>query len=219
MRPKELEDLPKHLSFVPQGNASGIQVRISHRGEMHQKFYALSHFESPEDCLFAARLWRDIQLSELDRDPEEAHEARSEHIFESTTRTGIRGFGFEVTINEYNGRVGAHAQWQEDGKPVQRRRSLRKHGIDGASAQLARIMVDGHPLYLGEDPEALAGRCATALRVLITDILDKGRYPPSRRGKEEERFEVLKRFAEKEDTIPLEESPSVDFSPTKQENQ
>lgn len=205
-RPAAYEDLPKHISYVPQGRGSGLQVRIWREGTTHQKFFATSHFESPEDCLFAARIWRDITLQDLPEPQgpgvEQTEEVRGK-ISEKMTRTGIRGLGFQVGKKSGSFRLYATAQWRDDGQNWSRMRSLHAHGIDGAANQLSRILVERIPDHQDSDPSALAARCARALRRLITRIYRAGRYPSSRHGHEEERYAVLARFVETSDTLPM----------------
>lgn len=203
--PSAFEDLPQHISYVPQGRGSGLQVRIWRDGERYQKFFALSHFATPGDCLFAAKAWRDLTLSELPG----AHAAR-EHgedtrrkISEKMTRTGVRGLGFQVGKKGDQFRMYATVQWRKDDQNRSRMRSLHAHGIDGAARQLARVLVDKVKAHADTDPAALADRCAAALRRLISRIYEAGTYPSSRHGHEEERYDVLAAFVEKHDDLPV----------------
>jgi len=208
-RPEIFEDLPKHISYVPQGRGSGLQVRIWREGKTYQKFFAQSHFATDEDCLAAARFWRDIKLQKLP-EPEgpgvdQTEEVR-EKISEQMTWTGIRGLGFQVGKKSGKFRMYATAQWREDDQNWSRMRSLHKHGIRGAANQLARILIEQIPEHEDKDPADLADRCAQALRGLITRIYRAGSYPPSRHGHEEERYEVLARFVEQDESLPVERS-------------
>jgi hypothetical protein len=204
-RPDAFDDLPRHISYVPQGRGSGLQVRIWRDGETYQKFFALSRFATPDDCLFAARAWRDLTLSELPGP--NAHRAHGEEtrrkISEEMTRTGIRGLGFQVGKKGETFRMYATVQWREDEQNWSRMRSLHAHGIEGAASQLSRVLVDKIPAHTDADPEALAERCATALRRLISRIYEAGAYPPSRHGHEEERYEVLARFVREREDLPM----------------
>lgn len=206
-RPKAFEDLPKHISYVPQGRGSGLQVRIWREGKTYQKFYALSHFATPDDCLAAARFWRDMTLQELPEPQgpgvEQTEEVR-EKISEKMTRTGIRGFGFQVGKKSGKFRLYATVQWRDDGQNWSRMRSLHAHGIRGAANQLSRVLVERIHEHEDTDPAALADRCTQALRRLISRIYEAGRYPPSRHGHEEERYEVLARFVENTESLPVE---------------
>jgi len=207
-RPEAFEDLPRHISYVPQGRGSGLQVRIWREGTTHQKFFALSRFADPEDCLFAARMWRDIELQQLPPKSgpgvEQTDEVRRK-ISKKMTRTGIQGLGFQVGKKSGAFRMYATVQWREDGQNRSRMRSLHAHGVEGAAAQLSRVLVDRIPEHEGTDPAALAARCATALRRLITRIYEAGQYPESRHGHEEERYEVLARFVEQAEALPVED--------------
>ena len=207
-RPETFEDLPKHISYVPQGRGSGLQVRIWRDGTRHQKFFALSRFADPEDCLFAARMWRDIELQQLPPASgpgvEQTEEVRRK-ISKKMTRTGIQGLGFQVGKKSGAFRMYATVQWREDDQNRSRMRSLHAHGIEGAAAQLSRVLVDRIPEHEGADPSDLADRCATALRRLITRIYEAGQYPSSRHGHEEERYEVLARFVEQAESLPVED--------------
>lgn len=209
-RPEAFEELPKHISYVPQGRGSGLQVRIWREGETYRKFFAQSRFETDEDCLTAARLWRDIKLQELP-DPEgpgvEQTEEVREKISEKMTWTGIRGLGFQVGKKSDKFRMYATVQWREDEQNWSRMRSLHKHGIKEAANQLSRVLVEKIPEHENKDPADLAEKCARALRRLISRIYRAGRYPTSRHGHEEERYEVLTRFVRKNDTLPI---PSKD---------
>jgi hypothetical protein len=205
-RPEAFDDLPKHLSYVPQGRGSGLQVRIWREGETYQKFFALSRFETPEDCRAAARFWRDIKLQELPEPQgpgvEQTDEVR-EKISEQMTWTGIRGLGFQVGKKSGTFRLYATAQWREDGQNWSRMRSLHAHGVEGAANQLSRVLVEQVAEHEDEDPAELAGRCARALRRLISRIYHAGRYPSSRHGHEEERYEVLAQFVQDHDALPV----------------
>ncbi len=206
-RPAAYEDLPRHISYVPQGRGSGLQVRIWRGGHTYQKFFATSHFESPEDCLFAARMWRDIKLQELPEPDgpgvEQTEEVR-EKISEKMTRTGIRGLGFQVGKKSGTFRLYATVQWREDERNWSRMRSLHAHGIEGAANQLSRVLVEQIPEHENKDPGELAAHCAQALRRLISRIYQAGSYPSSRHGHEEERYEVLARFVRENDALPVE---------------
>lgn len=205
-RPDAFDDLPKHLSYVPQGRGSGLQVRIWREGKTHQKFFALSRFETPADCLDAARSWRDQKLQELPEPVgpgvEQTEEVRGK-ISKKMTWTGIRGFGFQVGKKSGKFRLYATVQWREDEQNWSRMRSLHKHGIQGAANQLSRVLVEQIPEHEDTDPADLAQRCALALRQLISRIYQAGRYPSSRHGHEEERYEVLARFVENHETLPI----------------
>jgi len=204
-RPSAFEDLPKHISYVPQGRGSGLQVRIWREGTTYRKFFAQSHFQTDEDCLAAARFWRDIKLQELP-EPEGPGASQTEEvrgkISEQMTWTGIRGFGFQVGKKSGKFRLYASVQWREDGQNWSRIRSLHAHGIDGAANQLSRVLIEQIPEHEGTDPADLAQRCKEALRRLISRIYEAGRYPSSRHGHEEERYEVLARFVEQDETLP-----------------
>jgi hypothetical protein len=205
-RPEAFTDLPKHVSYVPQGAGSGLQVRIWRGGEVYQKFFAESRFDDPEDCLAAAIEWRDGRLEELppaEPGPTEYTEELRRKISAKMTRTGIQGLGFQVGKKGDAFRLYATVQWRRDGENRSRMRSLHAHGIDGAAAQLSRVLVDRIPEHDDADPALLATRCATALRRLISRIYAAGEYPPSRHGHEEERYEVLARFVERSDTLPI----------------
>ncbi|PSQ96691.1 MAG: hypothetical protein BRD55_05275 [Bacteroidetes bacterium SW_9_63_38] len=205
--PDAFEELPRHISYVPQGRGSGLQVRIWRGGETYQKFFALSRFASPDDCLFAARAWRDLTLSELpgpDAHREHAEGTRRK-ISEKMTRTGIRGLGFQVGKKGGKFRMYATVQWRDDEQNKSRMRSLHAHGIEGAANQLSRVLVDKIPAHADADPADLADRCATALRQLISRIYEAGSYPPSRHGHEEERYDVLARFVREHDDLPVDE--------------
>jgi hypothetical protein len=204
-RSPAFENLPKHISYVPQGRGSGLQVRIWREGKTYQKFFAQSHFQTDEDCLAAARFWRDLRLQELP-EPEgpgvnQTEEVRGK-ISEKMTWTGIRGLGFQVGKKSGKFRMYATAQWREDGQNWSRMRSLHAHGIDGAANQLSRVLIEQIPEHEGKDPADLAQRCKEALRRLISRIYEAGRYPSSRHGHEEERYEVLARFVEQDETLP-----------------
>ena len=205
-RPEAFEDLPKHISYVPQGRGSGLQVRIWRESETYQKFFAQSRFETDEDCLAAARFWRDLKLQELPEPKgpgvEQTEEVRDK-ISEKMTWTGIRGFGFQVGKKSGKFRLYATAQWREDDRNWSRMRSLHAHGIEGAAHQLSRVLIERIPEHEDEDPADLAERCARALRRLISRIYEAGRYPSSRHGHEEERYEVLARFVEESDALPV----------------
>jgi len=207
-RPEAFDDLPTHISYVPQGRGSGLQVRIWRDGTRHQKFFALSRFADPEDCLFAARMWRDIELQQLppasSPGVEQTDEVRRK-ISKKMTRTGIQGLGFQVGKKSGAFRMYATVQWREDGQNRSRMRSLHAHGVEDAAAQLSRVLVDRIPEHEGTDPAALAARCVTALRRLITRIYEAGQYPESRHGHEEERYEVLARFVEQAEALPVED--------------
>lgn len=204
-RPDAFANLPKHISFVPQGRGSGLQVRIWRDGKTYQKFYALSHFATPDDCLFAARAWRDLTLSELPGS--NAHRAHGDEtrrkISEKMTRTGIRGLGFQVGKKGGRFRMYATVQWREDDQNRSRMRSLHAHGIEGAASQLSRVLVDKIDAHGEADPAALADRCATALRRLVSRIYKAGSYPSSRHGHEEERYAVLAEFVKGHDALPV----------------
>lgn len=206
-RPETFEDLPTCISYVPQGRGSGLQVRIWRDGERHQKFFARSHFETDEDCLFAARVWRDITLQQLPdkKGPgvEQTDEVRKK-ISEQMTWTGIRGLGFQVGKKGGTFRLYATVQWREDGQNWSRMRSLHKHGIEGAANQLARILIERISDHEDRDPQSLANHCARALRSLISKIYRSGSYPESRHGHETKRYEVLARFVEEKDSLPTE---------------
>jgi hypothetical protein len=206
--PEAFDDLPKHISYVPQGRGSGLQVRIWRDGTRHQKFFALSRFAAPEDCLFAARMWRDIELQQLPPASgpgvEQTDEVRRK-ISKKMTRTGVQGLGFQVGKKSGAFRMYATVQWREEGQNRSRMRSLHAHGIEGAAAQLSRVLVERIPEHEGKDPSALADRCGTALRRLITRIYETGQYPPSRHGHEEERYDVLARFVEQAESLPVED--------------
>lgn len=211
-RPDAFQDLPRHISYVPQGRGSGLQVRIWRGGETYQKFFALSRFASPDDCLFAARAWRDLTLSELPgphAHREHAEDTRRK-ISEKMTRTGIRGLGFQVGKKGDQFRMYATVQWREDEQNRSRMRSLHAHGITEAANQLSRVLVDKIPVHADADPIALADRCASALRRLVSRIYDAGAYPPSRHGHEEERYEVLARFVREHEDLPVEEVSSAE---------
>jgi hypothetical protein len=205
-RPEEFEDLPKHISFVPQGKGSGLQIRIWKDGETIRKFFALSHFETAEDCLFAAKAWRDLTLSELPDDylDREISEETRRKISEARTQTGIRGFGFSVIDQRGEYRLTAQVQWQEEGRNRGRARSLHHHGIDQACNQLARSLVKNISAHENKDPSELAGRCKGALKALISRIYDLGVYP-SESGNQEERYEALAEFVEESETLPVDE--------------
>jgi hypothetical protein len=221
-RPEAFQDLPKHISYVPQGRGSGLQVRIWREGETYQKFFAQSHFATDEDCLAAARFWRDIKLQELPEPKgpgvDQTEEVRGK-ISEQMTWTGIRGLGFQVGKKSGKFRMYATAQWREDGQNWSRMRSLHKHGIQGAANQLSRVLIEQIPDHEDADPADLAQRCAQALRRLITRIYRAGSYPPSRHGHEEERYEVLARFVETDDTLPLARSEENENDPDGREEQ
>ena len=206
-RPDAFEDLPKHISYVPQGRGSGLQVRIWRDGTRHQKFFALSRFSEPEDCLFAARMWRDIELQQLPPASgpgvEQTEEVRRK-ISNQMTRTGVQGLGFQVGKKSGAFRMYATVQWREDGQNRSRMRSLHAHGIEGAAAQLSRVLVEKVPAHEGKDPAELAARCTTALRRLISRIYEAGHYPSSRHGHEEERYEVLARYVQQNSALPVE---------------
>ena len=210
-RPAAFEDLPRHISYVPQGRGSGLQVRIWRDGTRHQKFFALSRFAEPEDCLFAARMWRDIELQQLPPKAapgvEQTEEVRRK-ISKQMTRTGIQGLGFQVGKKSGAFRMYATVQWREDGQNRSRMRSLHAHGIEGAAAQLARVLVEQIPAHEAKDPAELAPRCATALRRLITHNYEAGQYPSSRHGHEEERYEVLARYVRQAEALPVEDPES-----------
>lgn len=206
-RPEAFADLPKHISYVPQGGGSGLQVRIWRDGTTYQKFFAQSHFETDEDCLAAARFWRDLKLQELPA-PQgpgvEQTENVREKISEKMTWTGIRSLGFQVGKKSGTFRLYATAQWREEGQNWSRMRSLHAHGVDGAATQLSRILVTQIPEHKGTNPSQLATECARALRRLISRIYRSGRYPSSRHGHEEERYEALARFVEQTASLPVE---------------
>ena len=205
-QPDAFEDLPKHISYVPQGRGSGLQVRIRREGTTHQKFFALSRFASPDDCLFAARVWRDMTLDELppvDRGKAQKREAVRRRISEKMNRTGIRGLGFQVGKKSGAFRLYATVQWRDEGKNMSRMRSLHAHGIDGAASQLTRYLIEKIPEHEDADPAALAERSARALRRLISRIYEAGHYPSSRHGHEEERYEVLADFVRENDALPV----------------
>jgi hypothetical protein len=205
-RPPAFEELPKHISYVPQGRGSGLQVRIWREGTTYQKFFAQSHFQTDEDCLAAARFWRDIKLQELP-EPEGPGASQTEEvrgkISEQMTWTGIRGLGFQVGKKSGKFRLYASVQWREEGQNWSRIRSLHAHGIEGAANQLSRVLIEQIPEHEGKDPTDLAQRCKGALRRLISRIYKAGRYPSSRHGHEEERYEVLARFVEQDETLPI----------------
>jgi len=207
-RPEAFEDLPKNISYVPQGRGSGLQVRIWREGTRHQKFFALSRFADPEDCLFAARMWRDIELQQLPPPSgpgvEQTEEVRRK-ISKKMTRTGIQGLGFQVGKKSGAFRMYATVQWRENDQNRSRMRSLHAHGVEGAAAQLSRVLVEQIPEHDGKDPAALAERCAMALRRLITRIYEAGHYPSSRHGHEEERYEVLAQFVQETEALPVED--------------
>ena len=207
-RPDLFEELPRHISYVPQGRGSGLQVRIWRDGETYQRFFALSRFATPDDCLFAARAWRDLTLSELPG-PNEAREHGEDtrrKISEKMTRTGIRGLGFQVGKKGDQFRMYATVQWQEDEQNRSRMRSLHAHGIEGVAHQLSRVLIDKIPVHSEADPADLADRCATALRQLLSRIYEAGAYPSSRHGHEEERYEVLARFVREHEELPVDEN-------------
>ncbi len=205
-RPEAFTDLPRHISYVPQGRGSGLQVRIWREGTTYQKFFAQSRFETDEDCLAAARYWRDLKLQELPEPKgpgvEQTEEVR-EKISQKMTWTGIRGLGFQVGKKSGKFRLYATAQWREDDQNWSRMRSLHAHGIEEAANQLSRVLVERIPEHEDEDPADLARRCAQALRRLISRIYQAGTYPSSRHGHEEERYEVLARFVEESDSLPV----------------
>jgi hypothetical protein len=205
-RPPAFEDLPKHISYVPQGRGSGLQVRIWREGETYQKFFAQSHFQTDEDCLAAARFWRDIKLQELP-EPEGPGASQTEEvrgkISEQMTWTGIRGLGFQVGKKSGKFRLYASVQWREDDQNWSRIRSLHAHGIEGAANQLSRVLIEQIPEHEDKNQADLAQRCKEALRRLISRIYKAGSYPSSRHGHEEERYEVLARFVEQDETLPI----------------
>ena len=211
-RPAAYEDLPKHISYVPQGGGSGLQVRIWRDGTTYQKFFATSHFKSPDDCLFAARAWRDLTLQELPapKGPgvEQTEEVRGK-ISEKMTRTGIRGLGFQVGKKGEAFRLYATVQWREDSQNRSRMRSLHAHGVEGAAHQLSRVLIERIPEHEDADPAELADRCTQALRRLISRIYRAERYPPSRHGHEEERYAVLAQFVDADDTLPISASDAA----------
>ena len=205
-RPPAFEDLPKHISYVPQGRGSGLQVRIWREGKTYQKFFAQSHFQTDEDCLAAARFWRDIKLQELS-EPEGPGASQTEEvrgkISEQMSWTAIRGLGFQVGKKSGKFRLYASVQWREDDQNWSRIRSLHAHGIEGATNQLSRVLIEQIPKHEGKDPAELAKRCKEALRRLTSRIYKAGSYPSSRHGHEEERYEVLARFVEQDETLPI----------------
>lgn len=203
--PDAFEDLPKNISYVPQGRGSGLQVRIRRDGQRYQKFFACSRFATPGDCLFAAKAWRDLTLSELPgaNDHREHDENTRRKISEQMTRTGIRGLGFQVGKKGGKFRMYATVQWSADDQNRSRMRSLHAHGIDGAANQLSRVLIDKVEAHAEADPADLASRCATALRCLISRIYEAGTYPPSRHGHEEERYAVLAEFVESHESLPV----------------
>jgi hypothetical protein len=64
-------------------------------------------------------------------------------------------------------------------------------------------LIEQIPEHEDKDPADLAKRCKEALRRLISRIYEAGRYPSSRHGHEEERYEVLARFVEQDETLPI----------------
>jgi hypothetical protein len=180
-------------------------VRIWRQGEAHRKFFARSRFETPEACLAAAVAWRDATLADLDaavgsyERSYEQTEAMRRKISAKLTRTGIRGFGFQIGHKRSGFRLYVTAQWSEESGTVTRMRSLHAHGIDGAVAQVVPFIIEHVPDHEGKDPEAFTNACTAALRQLLRRIYRAGAYPPSRHGHEEERYAALKRFVEQED--------------------
>ncbi len=204
-RPDTFEDLPRHISYVPQGRGSGLQVRIWRDGKTYQKFFALSRFATPDDCLFAAVAWRDLTLSELpgpNAHREHGDDTRRK-ISEKMTRTGIQGLGFQVGKKGGKFRMYATVQWRENDQNRSRMRSLHAHGIEGAANQLSRVLIEEIDAHADADPADLADRCAAALRRLISRIYEAGSYPSSRHGHEEERYAVLAEFVETHESLPL----------------
>lgn len=200
-RPEALQDLPKYISWIPQGGGSGLYVRIDRDGTEHRKFYALSRFKTAEDCLGAARFWRDIKLQELGFPQPRPRDKR---ISAAKTRTGMQGVGISVKESRASFRVYGHVQRISDNNWA-RNRSLHKHGIDGAAAQLARELVESHPVYEGLDPKELGEEIAASYRELLTEIYRIEEYPSNVEEKREDRLQAVEKFVEEDDTLPLQD--------------
>jgi hypothetical protein len=115
----------------------------------------------------------------------------------------MQGVGISVKESRASFRVYGHVQRISDDN-WGRNRSLHKHGIDGAAAQLARELVKHHPFYEGLDPKELGEKIAASYRSLLTRIYRTGEYPSNVEEKREKRLQAIERFVEEEDeSLPL----------------